>query len=176
MLTRGIVQHRREFDRQRAAYLQRVPHLRRAAPRRQGQHTAFSLILGIALSLGYGGVLEHTAYAQFQSGSSGSTAQFPGTAQPANPETSQQQPGSPIVVRRTIPARTMPSAPLVEQPTAAAPGAKLESNKIDANVRNEIIEHHSEQMKSDQRCIHRLEQRRRALRLQNHSGYRDPRQ
>lgn len=90
-------------------------------------------------------------------------SQIPGTAPQQTPADPSQQPAT---IRR-VPVS--PSTPL------AAPVSEPSAPLLDPAVRNQIIERHSEQMKS-QGCARKLEQRRRALHQLGHSGYRYPRQ
>jgi hypothetical protein len=78
---------------------------------------------------------------------------------------------APAILPPLTTTKLAPSAPLVESP------AKQDAavTKADQSVRDQIIEHHSEQLKSNPHCVHRLEQRRHALLQQRGGGYRNPR-
>jgi hypothetical protein len=128
--------------------------------RRRWQRAAFTFVLGITFCFVGDSVFEQYALAQFRPGSASPAMsdQFTGISQSGTP-------GVPDQHRK--PAIITPIEPI-------APRTDPINPKIGQSIRNEIVEKHSEQLKS-QDCSRKLEQRRRALRQQRRAGGRNQR-
>jgi hypothetical protein len=121
--------------------------------RRRWQRAAFTFVLGATSYFVGNSVFEQTALAQFRASSSSAVSdQVSATSQQFGGD-----PGTPeIPDQHRKPATITPVEPIAPKTGPITP-------KINQSIRNEIVEKHSEQLKS-QECSRKLEQRRRALR------------